>query len=212
MMFGRTDRGRGRIAALLVFAAMSVGNPSIGVTQPNNSGGGTVILTEPKLEQRAEQPYMGIRSSVTISQIGTMLPPLIGELFAWLGQRHATPVGAPFFRYRVIDMAGQIEVDVGVPVAAVLPGDGRVFSDTLPAGLYATVIHTGNPGQLVDANAALQKWGGRNAIKWREAPLDRGTEWASRLEIYLTDPAKQPDPDKWQTEISYLTDGGKTPN
>jgi effector-binding domain-containing protein len=207
MSFRRTDRGR--VAVLLMFAAMAIGIPAIADAQSGNSGKGAVMLTEPRLEQRAQQPYVGIRSSITMSQIGTVLPPLIGELFAWLGQRQATPVGPPFFRYRVIDMSGHLEIDVGVPVAAVLSGDQRVIVDTLPAGAYATAIYTGNPAQLADANAALQKWGSGNGIKWRAVQLDRGTEWASRLEIYLTDPAKQPDPSKWQTEIAYLTEGGK---
>jgi len=109
-------------------------------------------------------------------------------------------------------MSRHLEIDVGVPVAAVLSGDQRVIVDTLPGGQYATVIYTGNPAQLVEANAALQKWGGRNGIKWQESKVDRGTAWASRLETYLTDPAIEPDPNKWQTEIAYLTEGGKAPH
>jgi effector-binding domain-containing protein len=145
-------------------------------------------------------------------EIATALPPLIRDVFAWLGERHITPVGPPFFRYRVTDMSRHLEIDVGVPVAAVLSGDQRVIVDTLPGGQYATVIYTGNPAQLVEANAALQKWGGRNGIKWQESKVDRGTAWASRLETYLTDPAIEPDPNTWQTEIAYLTEGGKAPH
>jgi effector-binding domain-containing protein len=170
------------------------------------------MLTEPKLEQRPERPYAGIRCNVTMLEIATVLPPLIREVFAWLGERHATPAGPPFFRYRVIDMSRRLEIDVGVPVAAALSGDQRVIVDTLPGGQYATVIHTGNPAQLVEANAALQKWGSRNGIKWRESKVERGTAWASRLEIYLTDPATESDPNRWQTEIAYLTEGGKASN
>jgi len=175
-------------------------------------GGHIQMLTEPKLEQRAEQPYVGIRSSVTMREIGTVLPPLIGEVYAWLGKHRASPVGPPFFRYRVIDMTGHLEIDVGVPVAAVLSGDQRVIVDTLPGGQYATVIHTGNPAQLLEANGALQQWGSRNGIKWQESKLGNGTAWASRLEIYLTDPATEPDPTKWQTEIAYLTEDRKAAN
>ena len=131
---------------------------------------------------------------------------MIGELFAWLGARRATPGGPPFFRYRVIDMAGHLEIDVGVPVAGVLSGDQRVIADSLPAGRYATVIHTGPPAQLVEANAALQRWGSTNGIKWREHTQGNGTAWASRLEIYLTDPASEPDRERWRTEIAYLTE------
>jgi hypothetical protein len=30
--------------------------------------------------------------------------------------------------------------------------------------------------------------------------------WLSRLEIYLTNPATEANPQKWQTEIAYLVD------
>ena len=34
--------------------------------------------------------------------------------------------GPRFLRYHVIDMAGEMNIEVGVPVATPLPGDGRV--------------------------------------------------------------------------------------
>jgi effector-binding domain-containing protein len=170
------------------------------------------MLTEPKIERRAEQHYVGIRSHVAMSEIATVLPPLISEVFAWLGQRHVTPAGPPFFRYRVVDMSGRLDIDVGVPVATSVPGDHRVIADTLPGGLYATVIYTGNPAQLVEANASLQQWGSRKGLKWQTSEGERGTMWASRLEIYLTDPATEPNPNKWQTEIAYLIADNKVPD
>jgi hypothetical protein len=205
MTGGISDTGvQRRWTAMAVLAAMLGGGSAFAEE--------TRMLTEPKLEQRAAQPYVGIRSSVTMANIGTVLPPLIGQVFAWLGERHAAPAGPPFFRYRVTDMPGRLEVDVGVPVAAALAGDGKVIADSLPAGQYATAIYTGSPAHLVEANGALQAWGSRNGIKWRESQLGSGTAWASRLEFHLTDPATEPDPDKWRTEIAYLTEDGKTSN
>jgi effector-binding domain-containing protein len=170
------------------------------------------MLTEPKIEQRAEQRYVGIRSHVAMSEIATVLPPLISEVFAWLGKRQKAPAGPPFFRYRVIEMSGRLEIDVGVPVASPVSGDQRVIADRLPGGLYATVIHTGNPAQLVEVNASLQQWGSRKGLKWQTSNGERGTVWASRLEIYLTDPASEPDPNKWQTEVAYLIADDKVPD
>ena len=199
---------RRRWVAMAVLAAVLAGGSAFAEENSKEA----VMLTGPKLEQRAAQPYVGIRSSVTLAEIGTVLPPLIGEVFAWLGEHHAAPAGPPFFRYRVTDMSGRLEIDVGVPVAAALSGDQRVISDTLPGGQYATAIYTGNPAHLVEANAALQKWGSRNGIKWRKSERGDGTAWASRVEFDLTDPPTEPDRNKWRTEIAYLTDGEKTSN
>jgi effector-binding domain-containing protein len=101
------------------------------------------MITEPKLEQRAEQPYAAIPIRVTMSQIGSVCPPLVGEVFGWLGKHGVAPKGAPFFRYLVIDMAGELEMEVGVPVATAVAGDDRVKGGVFPAGRYATLVHTG---------------------------------------------------------------------
>jgi effector-binding domain-containing protein len=164
------------------------------------------MLTEPKLENRDVQPYAGIRSRVSMQEINTVLPPLIGEVMAWLGARASVPSGPPFFRYRVIDMTKELEIDVGVPVAISLTGDQRIVTDIIPAGKYATLIHTGHYNQLIEANQALQDWGERIGIRWRKSEGEHGSVWVSRLEIYLTNPAIESNPEKWQTEIAYLVD------
>jgi hypothetical protein len=32
---------------------------------------------------------------------------------------------------------------------------------------------------------------------------DAGQRWGGRLEIYLTDPGKQPDMDMWETQLAF---------
>ena len=164
------------------------------------------MLTQPKLENRDAQPYAGIRSRLSIQEVGTVLPPLISEVMAWLRARGSVPTGPPFFRYRVIDMARELEIDVGFPILLPLMGDQRIVIDTIPAGKYASLIHTGRFDQLIEANKVLQEWGKSNGIEWRKSEGERGSVWVSRLEIYLTNPATEANPQKWQTEIAYLVD------
>jgi effector-binding domain-containing protein len=164
------------------------------------------MLTQPKIESRDAQPYAGIRSRVSMQEVSTVLPSLISEVMAWLGARGSVPAGPPFFRYRVIDMARELEIDVGVPVAIPLTGDQRIVTDIIPAGNYATLIHTGHFDQLIEANKALQEWGKCNGIEWRKSEGEHGSVWVSRLEIYLTNPATEANPQKWETEIAYLVD------
>jgi effector-binding domain-containing protein len=116
------------------------------------------MLTEPRIVDRKAQPYLGIKASVAMQDLAAVIPKLIPEVFAWLGAHGLPPAGAPFFRYNLVDMAGQLEMEVGVPVASTVSGDSRVQAGVLPAGRYATLTHTGHPHGLMDANAALQKW------------------------------------------------------
>lgn len=161
-----------------------------------------MATTEPKLEQRNEQPYAAMRRQVTMQEIGSVLPPLIGEVFGWLERRGAAPAGPPFFRYLVIDMVAQLVIEVGVPTETIVPGDSDVSTGVLPAGRYAVLVHTGHPSELVDATAKLLAWGQENGIVWQASKDQR--EWAARIEFYLTDPAEEPDMQKWQTELAFL--------
>jgi effector-binding domain-containing protein len=161
------------------------------------------MLSEPKQEQREEQPYVAVRKEVALDALPTTLPPLIDEVSAWLEKQGVEPTGAPFFRYLVIDMASQLTVDTGWPVDAEVPADERFRRESFPAGRYVTAIHTGPFDQLTEATAQFLAWADDNGITWDVRNGPKGDEWASRAEIYLTNPDEEPDPEKWQTELAF---------
>lgn len=145
-----------------------------------------------KIETRPERPYVAIKDTVTMTtfaKIADRLPGLIGWVFA-NGHEMA---GAPFFRYLVIDMAGDIEVEAGVPLAAPADGEGDILAGVLPAGEYAVAMHHGHPDGLADV------W---ESLLAQVNPVMDGSTWSCRLESYLTNPVEEPDPDNWDTEIA----------
>jgi effector-binding domain-containing protein len=107
------------------------------------------MIGEPKVEVRAEQPYVAIPIKTTLREWGRANA-LVGEVFEWLGQKGVEPAGPPFFRYWVIgDLDNKFEIEVGVLVRSAVSGDGRVISGSVPGGSYATLVHTGQPDRLV---------------------------------------------------------------
>ncbi len=156
----------------------------------------------PDIVTRGEQPYVAIRARVTAAGLDG-LGARLAEVFAWLGARGVAPAGPPFFRYNVIDMAGELEIDAGVPVGAAVDGDDHLVSGVLPAGRYATVIHAGHPDGLMQATTELLEWAAGQDLRWDMSPGDRGERWGSRLEFYLTDPAEEPDMSKWATQLAF---------
>ena len=158
---------------------------------------------EPRIVERGEQPYVAIRGLVpmqAISSIADRIPEVIG----WLGARGVEPAGAPFLRYDVIDMEGHLELEAGVPVAATVEGDDQVRPGVLPAGRYATVTHLGHFSQLYDVTAALLDWATEQGLEWDMTEQGDGSErWGCRLEAYQTNPAEEPNPDKWETELAF---------
>jgi effector-binding domain-containing protein len=168
---------------------------------------GTYLQSEPKVEERAEQPYVGIRGAVSMSEIAKIADRL-GDVFEWLAANGVEPAGAPFFKYDVIDMDRLLRMEVGVPISEARPGEGDVVAGVLPAGRYATVTHTGHPDDLVHVTGELLAWADEHGHEWDKKDGPDGEEWRCRLEIYYTDPAEEPDMSKWTTELAFKLAGG----
>ena len=156
----------------------------------------------PEIIERAEQPYVGIGARVPMSQLGEVAH-RTAEVFGWLAARELAPAGPPFFRYHVIDMERQLEVEVGVPVQAAVAGDDQVTAGVIPAGRYATVTHVGTPASLEAATAGLLDWAAKQGLRWDMTDGEEGEYWGGRLEFYLTDPTEQPDTSKWETQLAF---------
>ena len=157
----------------------------------------------PEIVEWPGRPYVAIVAHVTMATLGTEVPPLNGEVFRWLAERGAEPAGAPFWKYNVIDMDRELEIEAGVTVPQPLVGDGRVVSGTLPAGRYATLIHVGHPSELAGATSTLLDWAAGQGLTWDMSPDEAGERWGSRLEIYLTDPSQEPDMSKRETQLAF---------
>jgi effector-binding domain-containing protein len=155
-----------------------------------------------EITERAEQPYVAVRAQVTMQEISTIAD-RIPEVFGWLAAHGIAPAGAPFLKYNVIDMARELEIEAGVPVAAAVDVDGSVLAGVLPGGRYATVLHVGHPAKLVDTTTELLAWASNQGLVFDTSETDAGQRWGSRLEIYLTDPRIQPDMDKWETQLAF---------
>lgn len=156
----------------------------------------------PEIVELAAQPYVAVRRTVTmatIPEIADRLP----RVFEWLSAQGIAPAGAPFFRYDLIDMAGELEMQAGVPVRAEVKSTEDLFRGVLPAGRYVTHTHVGAPGELVEVTAGLLAWADEYGLRWDMTPTDRGERWGCRLETLLTNPAEEPDPSRWATELVF---------
>jgi effector-binding domain-containing protein len=130
-------------------------------------------MSAPEIVTRTEQPYAAIRGHVSMAEIGAFAG-RTGEVFGWLGTRGLAPAGAPFLKYNVIDMARQLEIETGVPVAGPVDGEGEIISGVLPAGRYATLTHVGHPSELIDATKTLLDWAAGQGLTWDVSPGETG--------------------------------------
>jgi effector-binding domain-containing protein len=162
----------------------------------------------PEIQERDAQDYAGIRVTVTMDSLGSAVDQGFPELFGWLGGKGIAPSGPPFIRYLVIDMAADLQIELGVPVGEPVTADERVRAGALPPGRYAVLRHTGpydGDDGLFGANAALQAWASERGIEFDSTETAAGSVWTGRVEHYLTDPSQEPDTAKWITDVAYLT-------
>jgi effector-binding domain-containing protein len=165
-------------------------------------------MTEPQIEERAEQPYLGIRCDVT-DGIAPVVDRAFPQLFAWLGEHGVEPCGPPFIRFREVDRAGEpLDIEVAAPVSGEPQGGGPVHADALPAGRYATLLHVGpyrseTATDLGDAQAALTAWVAEHGVTYSR-PTERGLALACCVEHYRIGPVEESDWTKWETDLAYL--------
>jgi hypothetical protein len=162
--------------------------------------------SEPHIDDRPAVPFVGTTTGVTRStfaEIADRIPVLVGALVG-----HGTqPAGAPFFRYLEI-RGDSMSVQVGVPVPAgaqlsehAVPFE--VQTGTVPAGRYACLTHVGPYDGLPAATERLLTWADEQCLRFDRDSVDDVDRWVARLEIYLTDPRLETDPNRFETELAF---------
>ena len=159
---------------------------------------------DPQIQARAAQHYAAIPATVAMDGISAAVDVALPALFGWLASQGIAPAGPPLIRYLVIDMAGELQIELGVPVAAPVAASGRVQPGVLPQGRYAVLRHTGPYDGLIASNAALLQWAKQKGIEFDTWATPQGSAWRSRAEHYLTDPSQEPDPAKFETDVAFL--------
>ena len=157
---------------------------------------------EPRIEERAAQPYAGIRATTPPDDVPGVVARGCPELVAWLAARDVPPAGAPFIRFHVL--GDELELELGVPLATPVAGEGRIAAGMLPAGRWLTLLHVGPFSGLEAGHDALKRWARERDVALAVRETDRGAAWAGCVERYLVDPREQPDSSKWETELAYL--------
>jgi effector-binding domain-containing protein len=157
------------------------------------------FIGKPKIDTRPEQVYMGIRTVAPFKGMSKVIGKLSEEMNTWIDEHHIEPAGPPFLRFHVIDMRGFMDIEFGFPVRKVLPDDGEVKASLLPAGRYASLVYSGGG---ISGNRALIEWVRAQGMDFDRWDTEKGDNFRSRYETYLTDPKIEPRKSKWEIEVA----------
>jgi effector-binding domain-containing protein len=133
-----------------------------------------------------------IKTSCKPDQISNSLGKCYGEISAYMMKNKLEFAGQPFAIYHKYGLQG-VEMEAGIPVAKAGKSSGRIVAKELKAGPVAMVAHYGKYEDSEKAHAFVDSWLTQNK---KQAT---GSPW----EVYVTDPAKEKDPNKWLTEVYY---------
>jgi len=144
-----------------------------------------------ELKEQAVQPTLIVRATTSVQELPRVLGQAYGAIAQYLGQVGEQPAGPPFVLYHNMDMQA-LDIEVGFVVARHLPGKGEIQSGEIPAGKFASVLHTGPYDQCGPAYAALTQFvqGSGHAAT------------GASYEFYLNDPQQTP-PQELQTLIVF---------
>ncbi|MFF7293889.1 hypothetical protein ACFY9N_15270 [Microbacterium sp. NPDC008134] len=156
------------------------------------------VVDGPRIEARAERPSLGIRIVTPFRGMLAVRDALITELSSWLDDHHVAAGGPFFLRLHRVDMAGDMEIEVGL-LDTIAPGDERVRAGSSPAGEYAVLAYRGSSMQ---ANRMLLTWAPAQSREFAAEP--QSGEWDGRFEILRTDPRVERRKTAWTTELAFL--------
>jgi effector-binding domain-containing protein len=144
-----------------------------------------------RLEQHRGLPLAVVRRQASTNELPRVVPEACGTV--WNVVRAQQVAGAG--RHVAVYWDDQINLEVGVELAAPFAGYGEVVGSATPAGPVATTTHYGPYGQLHHAHEAICRWCASNGYTLA------GPNW----EIYgHWNDEWNSDPAKIRTDVFYL--------
>ena len=150
-----------------------------------------------ELQHLDPQPVLSIRATVPIAELAEHQGDRLAALAGYLRQRGARPAGPPFVRYHTFG-ENETDLEVGIPVAAPVAGEGRIAAGALPGGPAVTTWHLGAHDTLRDAYARLDAWLQAHGREPAGAPWEV-YHWINPGQY--GGPASWPDPSSWRTQL-----------
>jgi effector-binding domain-containing protein len=102
-------------------------------------------------------PLLVVRRRAAKDQLSRVVPDGCGVVWNFIRANNVNPRGRNVAIYRGTGTP-ELDVEIGVEVAATATGGGDVVVSATPSGLVAAVAHIGPYSLLMKANEAIKAW------------------------------------------------------
>jgi hypothetical protein len=157
-------------------------------------------LIEPQhIVHRPRAATFGIRVVTPFRGMLAVRDGLFREIRSWLDDRHVD-AGVLFMRLHVVDMDGDMDLEVGAFADATAPRDSRVRRGEMGAGRYATLTYVDH---ALRANRHLIEWVKSEGLAFDRRATPAGDAFACRYEAYLSDERQEKRKTRWRVQLNF---------
>lgn len=140
-----------------------------------------------------KQWYLSIRDTVDQMQMNNIHGKLFSEINNFMDKSNIISDLAPIVIYHfwsdtLVDIEAGIQVKDSLSIT-----NSRVKLNYIAKGNYVTATHYGVYERIPETYFSINEWMRKNEVQVIGPP------W----EVYITDPALEPNPEKWETQINF---------
>lgn len=157
------------------------------------------LVEPPHIVDRPRAATIGIRAVTPFRGMLAVRDGLMKEIRSW-SDDHRVKLGPLFMRLHVVDMAGDMDIEVGAFAAVAPLPVGRIRRGELPAGRYATLTYVDH---AIRANRYLFEWTDSASLTLDRRATPAGDAFACRYEAILSDERKEKRKTRWHVQLNF---------
>lgn len=157
------------------------------------------LIERPHVVHRPRSATLGIRVVTPFRGMLAVRDGLMQEIRSWLDDHHVD-AGPLFMRLHVVDMAGDMDLEVGAIAEGTPERHDRVRLGELPAGRYATLTYVDH---AIRANRYLIERTKDAGLAFDQRATPAGDAFACRYEAYLSDERKEKRKTRWRVQLNF---------
>jgi effector-binding domain-containing protein/ribosome-associated toxin RatA of RatAB toxin-antitoxin module len=151
----------------------------------------TVKVKKEKLDEN--QWFLSVRDTVNQMEMNNLHGKIYNEISQFMNEKDLELNSTPLVIYHFWSDT-LIDIEVGIPVRdSTIIGNNEIKMNKIESGNVVTAIHYGAYDRLPETYFGINEWMRKNRV------VVTGPPW----ELYITDPASEPNPDKWKTAIYF---------
>lgn len=150
-----------------------------------------VVVEKKKME--GDLWFLSIRDTVNQMEMNNVHGKIYAAINQYMDEQNVDITASPLVIYHFWSDT-LIDIEVGIPVLdSSIVGSGNIKMNKIKSTYVVTAVHYGAYERLPETYFGINEWMRKNKV------VVTGPPW----EIYLTDPATEPNPEKWETAIYF---------